>query len=179
MSENKPQVKLATPLPNLHAIVAVCDDWGIGKDGGMLVRNKEDMRSFVAHTKGHTVLMGRKTLESFPGAKPLADRRNVVVSREPSYAPEGVEVAQSLEGALELVGGDDEVWVIGGGQVYAALLPRCATAVVTKNHCVRDADTFFPDLDADPSWNVARVEEGGVTKDGVSFEFVTYEQVAQ
>ncbi len=179
MSENKPQVKKAAPLPNLHAIVAVCDDWGIGKDGGMLVRNKEDMRSFVAHTKGHTVLMGRKTLESFPGAKPLVDRRNVVVSRDASYAPEGVEMAQSLAEALELVGGDDEVWVIGGGQIYAALLPYCATAVVTKNHCVRDADTFFPDLDADPSWKIARVDGGGVTKGGVSFEFVTYKQAAR
>ncbi|MDO4848233.1 MAG: dihydrofolate reductase [Coriobacteriia bacterium] len=179
MSENEPQVKEAvTFLPNLHAIVAVCDDWGIGKDGDMLVRNREDMRSFVAHTKGHTVLMGRKTLESFPDAKPLVDRRNVVISRDPSYAPEGVEMAHSLEEALELVCGDDEVWVIGGGQVYQALVPLCATAVVTKNHCVREADTFFPDLDADPAWHVSEVAEGGATKAGIEFEFVTYEQSA-
>ncbi len=164
------------PLPNLHAIVAVCDDWGIGKDGGMIVSNREDMRSFVAHTKGHTVLMGRKTLESFPSARPLVDRRNVVVTRDTSYRPEGVEAARNLEEALELVHDDEEVWVIGGGEIYRELVPLCATAVVTKNHCVRDADTFFPDLDADPAWSVAHVEEGGITKDGVSFEFVTYER---
>lgn len=175
MSENKPQV---TPLASLHAIVAVCDDWGIGKDGDMLVRNREDMRSFVRHTKGHTVLMGRKTLESFPDAKPLVDRRNVVVSRDATYAPEGVEMARSLEEALELVRNDDEVWVIGGGQIYQALLPYCATAVVTKNHCLREADTFFPDLDEDATWTVSKVEEGGVTKSGIPFEFVTYSRKA-
>ncbi len=176
MSENNPQVKSAAPLPNLHAIVAVCDDWGIGKDGDMLVRNREDMRSFVAHTKGHTVLMGRKTLESFPDAKPLVDRRNVVVSRDESYAPEGVQMARSLDEALNLVRGDDEVWVIGGGQIYQALVPLCATAVVTKNHCVREADTFFPNLDEDESWVVREVKHGGVTKAGIEFDFVTYEQ---
>lgn len=177
MSENNPQVnQVATPLPNLHAIVAVCDDWGIGKDGDMLVRNREDMRSFVAHTKGHTVLMGRKTLESFPDARPLVDRRNVVVSRDDAYNPGGVDMARSLEEALELTRGDDEVWVIGGGQIYQALVPLCSTAVVTKNHCVRDADTFFPNLDNDPTWRVRETAEGGVTKAGIAFDFVTYER---
>ncbi len=161
-------------VPNLYAIVAVCDDWGIGRGGDMLVRNREDMRSFVAHTKGHTVLMGRKTLESFPDAKPLVDRRNIVISRQPGYAPEGVEMAAGLDEALELCRDDDEVWVIGGGQVYQALLPRCAKAVVTKNHCVREADTFFPNLDADPTWKVADVSGEATTKSGIAFEFVTY-----
>lgn len=166
-------MNMSSVLPYFHAIVAVCDDWGIGKSGDMLVRNREDMRSFVRHTKGHTVLMGRKTLESFPDAKPLADRRNIVVSRDKSYAPEGVEMARSIDEAVKLTG-DDEVWVIGGGQIYEALLPRCAEAIVTKNHCLRDADTFFPNLDEDPSWAVARIEDGGVTKSGIPFEFVTY-----
>ena len=164
----------AAVLPNLFAIVAVCDDWGIGRAGDMLVRNREDMRSFVAHTKGHTVLMGRKTLESFPDAKPLVDRRNIVVSRQEGFAPEGVEVAATLDDALALAAGDKEVWVIGGGQVYQALLPRCAKAVVTKNHCVREADTFFPNLDTDPAWKVAETTCGGTTKSGIDFDFVTY-----
>lgn len=166
-------MNMSSVLPNFHAIVAVCDDWGIGKSGDMLVRNREDMRSFVRHTKGHTVLMGRKTLESFPDAKPLADRRNIVVSRDKSYAPEGVEMARSIEEAIKLAG-EDEVWVIGGGQIYEALLSRCAEAIVTKNHCLREADTFFPNLDEEPSWEVADIEDGGVTKSGIPFEFVTY-----
>ena len=166
-------MSMSSVLPNFHAIVAVCDDWGIGKGGDMLVRNREDMRSFVRHTKGRTVLMGRKTLESFPDAKPLTDRRNIVVSRDKSYSPEGVEMARSIEEAIKLAG-DDEVWVIGGGQIYEALLPRCAEAIVTKNHCAREADTFFPNLDENSSWAVARIEDGGVTKSGIPFEFVTY-----
>lgn len=166
-------MNMSSILPNFHAIVAVCDDWGIGKSGDMLVRNREDMRSFVRHTKGHTVLMGRKTLESFPDAKPLVDRRNIVVSRDKNYAPEGVEMARSIEEAI-ILAGDDEVWVIGGGQIYEALLPCCAEAVVTKNHCLREADTFFPNLDEEPSWGVTDIEDGGVTKSGIPFEFVTY-----
>ena len=166
-------MNMSLVLPNFHAIVAVCDDWGIGKNGDMLVRNREDMRSFVRRTKGQTVLMGRKTLESFPGAKPLTDRRNIVVSRDKSYAPEGVEMARSIDEGIELAG-KDEVWVIGGGQVYESLLPRCSEAIVTKNHCLREADTFFPNLDEDPSWNVENIEDGGVTASGVPFEFVTY-----
>ena len=84
------------PLPNLSAIVAVCDDWGIGLDGDMVVSNRADMRHYVRHTKGHTILMGRRTLESFPGGRPLKDRRNVVVTHDKSWTPEGVDVAHSL-----------------------------------------------------------------------------------
>ena len=160
----------------LSAIVAVCDDWGIGLDGGMVVENREDMRHFVACTTGHPVIMGRKTLESFPGGRPLKNRRNVVLTRDASFSPEGVEVAHSAEGALAAVADEDEAWVIGGGQVYELLLPHCQRAVVTRNHCVRPCDTRFPDLDADPAWEVAEVRDGGVTPEGVPFDFVTYER---
>lgn len=160
----------------LSAIVAVCDDWGIGLDGGMVVENREDMRHFVACTTGHPVIMGRKTLESFPGGRPLKNRRNVVLTRDASFSLEGVEVAHSAEEALAAVADEDEAWVIGGGQVYELLLPHCQRAVVTRNHCVRPCDTRFPDLDADPAWEVAEVRDGGVTPEGVPFDFVTYER---
>ena len=160
----------------LSAIVAVCDDWGIGLDGRMVVENREDMRHFVACTTGHPVIMGRKTLESFPGGRPLKNRRNVVLTRDASFSPEGVEVAHSAEEALAAVADEDEAWVIGGGQVYELLLPHCQRAVVTRNHCVRPCDTSFPDLDADPAWEVAEVRNGGVTPEGVPFDFVTYER---
>lgn len=160
----------------LSAIVAVCDDWGIGLDGGMVVENREDMRHFVACTTGHPVIMGRRTLESFPGGRPLKNRRNVVLSRDSSFLTEGVEVVRSVEDALAAVAGDQEAWVIGGGQVYELLLPHCDRAVVTRNHCVRPCDTHFPDLDADPVWKVVETRAGGVTPDGVPFDFVTYER---
>lgn len=160
----------------LSAIVAVCDDWGIGLDGGMVVENREDMRHFVACTTGHPVIMGRRTLESFPGGRPLKNRRNIVLSRDASFSPEGVEVVSSVEEALAAVAGDQEAWVIGGGQVYELLLPHCDRVVMTRNHCVRPCDTRFPDLDADPAWRVVETREGGVTPEGVSFDFVTYER---
>lgn len=171
---------LVSPIPNLAAIVAVCDDWGIGLNGDMLVRNKADMQHFIANTMGHTVLMGRRTLESFPGGRPLKGRRNVVLTRDGAFACEGVEAASSLDEALALVADDNEVWVIGGGQLYRETLPLCSRAIVTKNHCVREADTFFPNLDEDPGWRVASAVstdaagEPLVTSSGIRFEFVDY-----
>ena len=162
---------------DLTAIVAVCDDWGIGLNGGMIVSNREDMRHFVACTTGCTVVMGRKTLESFPGGKPLKNRRNVVLTRDTSFAREGAEVVHSVEEALEAVADDEKVWVIGGDAVYHELLPYCARVVVTKNRCVRPADSFFPNLDEDPAWRVAEQTGEGVTPEGVAYAFVTYERV--
>ena len=158
----------------LSAIVAVCDDWGIGLDGGMVVENREDMRHFVACTTGHPVIMGRKTLESFPGGRPLKNRRNIVLTHDRSFSPEGAEVVHSVEEALSAVADEEEAWVIGGGQVYELLLPHCEKAVVTHNHSVRESDTFFPNLDSDPAWKVDEVREGSITPDGVPFDFATY-----
>lgn len=158
----------------LCAIVAVCDDWGIGLNGGMIVENRADMRHFVSHTTGHPVIMGRRTLESLPGGRPLRNRRNIVLTRDETFSPEGVEVAHTIEEALAAVADEPEAWVIGGGKVYAELLERCARAVVTRNHCVRACDTRFPNLDSDPAWRLAEVREGGVTESGVPFDFATY-----
>lgn len=159
----------------MNAIVSVTSDWAIGKDGGLLVRNKADMQRFVALTMGGTVVMGRKTLESFPGG-PLKGRRNVVISRQEDYAPEGVEVVGSPEAAMAAVAGDapEGVWLIGGESVYRVLLDRCERVYVTKNDCTREADAWFPNLDEDPTWQVESREDGGVTRGGVAFEYVTY-----
>lgn len=166
----------------LKAIVAVCDDWGIGRDGDMVVANRADMRHFVACTKGHPVIMGRKTLESFPGGKPLKNRRNIVLSRDASYAPDGVEVVHSVEEALTAVAGEEVAWVIGGGAVYDQFLPYCTEAVVTHNHVTHKVDTFFPDLASNSSWkvfarsDVSTIEEGQGDA-GVAYEFVTYRRI--
>lgn len=166
-------------MGNLSAIVAVCDDWGIGSNGGMIVENRADMRHFVRCTKGHTVIMGRKTLDSFPGGRPLADRRNIVLTRDASFARAGVEVVHSVEDALDVIAPNEQAWVIGGAEVYRQFLPCCAYAVVTKNHCVRCADTFFPNLDEDDAWTIASTDDGheiqpGEGDEGVVYEFVTY-----
>ncbi len=159
----------------MRAIVAVCRDWGIGKDGDLLVHNKEDMHSFVRHTTGGTVVMGRSTLDSFPGGRPLKNRRNIVLTRQIGFAREGVDVAHSVDEALALVADadPDTVWVIGGASVYRQLLPYCEGAVVTKFDELRDADTFFPDLDADPAFEIAETEEGETCR------FVTYRRIGR
>lgn len=163
----------------VSAIVAVCDDWGIGRNGGMVVANKQDMRHFVNTTTGHPIIMGRKTLESFPGGRPLKNRRNIVLTRDPFFHREGVEVVHSVERALDLVAEEDEAWVVGGGQIYQQLLPYCNRAVVTKNHCLRAADAYFPNLDQDEGWELVEETEPvtlgrGEGDEGVSFSFATY-----
>ena len=165
----------------LSAIVAVSDDWGIGYEGDMIVSNRADMKHFVSCTTGHPVIMGRKTLDSFPGGRPLKNRRNIVLTRDEHFAREGVEVVHSVDEARAAVADEDEAWVIGGEEVYRQFLPYCAQAVVTKNHCLRLADTHFPNLDEDETgdWFVfeesepARIGEDEEDS-GIEYRFVTY-----
>lgn len=171
-------------MTKLKAVVAVCEDWGIGCAGGMVVENRADMRHFVRLTTGHAVIMGRRTLESLPGGRPLRNRRNIVLTRDVAFASEGVEVAHSLDEALALAAGEDEAWVIGGGAVYGELLPACEEAVVTFMRCLRDVDTFFPNLDADPSWVLADESQPAVIAEGegdagVPYTFRTYRRASE
>ena len=172
----------------LKAIVAVCDDWGIGLEGRLLVDNREDMRHFVRSTRGGVVIMGRKTLESFPGGRPLRGRHNIVVSSRDDYevpaSGEGTTamVVRDLDEALAAAASEADArgcdaWVIGGESVYRQLLPSCGEVVVTKNHVTLPADSFFPNLDEDPDWQVVLKEPGGITPEGVAFEYVTYHRV--
>lgn len=145
----------------------------------MVVSNRADMRHFVRCTKGHAVIMGRRTLESFPGGRPLKDRRNIVLTRDASFARAGVETASSIEEALDAVAGEDVAWVIGGGAVYRQLLPFCSEAEVTLNRAVHPADTFFPNLDEDPAWELARETDPasvapGEGDEGLIYTFRTY-----
>jgi dihydrofolate reductase len=159
----------------MNAIVAVCRNWGIGYQGALLVHSKVDMHRFVELTMGGTVIMGRKTLESFPGG-PLKGRRNVVVTHDPAALPDGAEGVCSPADALAAVAAEDpdKVWLIGGESVYRALLGQCTRIYVTKFDVEKPADAFFPNLDGDPAWAVERVEDAGVTTKGTPLSFVTY-----
>lgn len=163
----------------MNAIVSICRDWGIGYHGRLLVKNKADMKYFVEHTTGGVVIMGRATLLGFPHQAPLKNRRNIVLSHDEHLVIDGAEVVHSAEEALDAVSDvdPDKVWVIGGQSAYKQLLPYCTRAYVTKNDVAYPADAFFPDLDAHPDWKVEKREDGGVTEDGVRFEFVTYKHV--
>lgn len=159
----------------LIAIVAVDRNWGIGKDDALLAHIPADMRFFREHTTGHPVIMGRKTLESFPGGRPLKNRKNIVITRNPFYEVEGAVVVPTIDAAIEQAG-DEDAYVIGGGSVYRQLIDCCDLAYVTKIDAEFEADTFFPDLDANPRWEL--VEEGEVMEhEGLQFRFTTYRAV--
>lgn len=156
----------------MNVIVAVDRNWAIGKDGDQLVYISEDLKHFKELTTGHPVILGRKTLATFPGGRPLKGRRNLVLSRNPGFAPEGAEVFRDLPSLLAAARSD--AFVVGGASVYAALLDKCDTAYVTKiGGRFPEADCFFPDLDASPEWEVA--EEGPeLEEEGLTFHYVTY-----
>lgn len=155
----------------MQAIVAVSQSWGIGKGGDLLFRLPSDLRRFKAMTTGHTVIMGRKTLDSLPGGKGLPHRRNLVLSRQSDFAPDRAEVIHSVEDILKTA--EDDTFVIGGQQVYEQLLPYCARVYVTKVLSDPEADAFFPDLDKLPEWKVASAGEM-LTENGLSFQYVEY-----
>ncbi len=159
----------------MNAIVSVTEDWGIGYKGELLVRNRVDMQFFKNNTMGGTVICGQNTFESFPGGA-LEGRRNIVLSLDPSFEAPGIEVFASINDALNALHDTDsnDVWVIGGESIYRQLLPMCNRALVTKNAVQLTADAYFPNLDEDPTWHVESIEEGGVTKAGIPFSFVTY-----
>ncbi len=158
----------------MQAIVAVDQNWGIGCEGELLFHLKADLQRFRALTSGHTVIMGRKTLLSLPGSRPLPKRRNIVLSQNTNFAPEGVEMVRSVQQAVEAA--EKDAFCIGGGSIYRQLLPWCQRVYVTKIYADAPADTFFPDLDADPHWKVAETseiwEEGGVR-----FQYIDYVRV--
>ena len=145
----------------MKLIVAVDKEWGIGKEGKLLTSIPNDMKFFREMTTGHVVVMGRKTLESFPGGKPLRDRVNIVLTRDPDYAKEGVTVVHDTEALKEALQPypEDEVFVIGGETIYRQLIDACDTAYITKIDHVFDADAFFPDIDAMPDWQLCNKSE--------------------
>lgn len=155
----------------MNLIVAVDENWAIGKGGDQLVYISADLKRFKELTTGHPVILGRKTLATFPGGRPLKNRRNLILSATPGYAVEGAEVFPDAESLLETA--PEDAFVIGGESVYRALLDRCDTAYVTKILASFPADRWFPNLDTHPDWAVA--EEGDVLEeDGIRFQYVTY-----
>lgn len=158
----------------MKAIAAVDKNWGIGRDGGLLFHIPEDMRFFRETTKGAAVIMGRKTLESFPGGRPLPGRLNIVLTRDPTYAPEGVTAVPTAEEAERTaLDSGRPVFVIGGGEIYSLFLDRCEECLITKVDAAPEADAFFPDLDRRKDWILA--EEGEEREfEGLKFRFTAY-----
>lgn len=145
----------------MNLIVAVDKNWAIGKNNKLLVSIPDDMKFFRETTKGHVVVMGRKTLESFPNGKPLKNRTNIVITRDKNYkADDAIIVHDEQELKEELTKYDsDDIYVIGGESVYRMLLDECKVAHVTYVDYAYDADTYFPNLDENPNWVLAEESE--------------------
>jgi dihydrofolate reductase len=156
----------------MELIVAVYDDWGIGKDGDQPIALSADRKFFRQMTKGSTVIVGRKTLMAFPGGNPLPNRENVVLTRQDVSIP-GVTVCHSVEEAAKACENAERTFVIGGGTVYRQMLPLCDTAYITKVHVTPESDTYFPNLDEDPLWECTEILQSG-EENGIYYEMCLY-----
>ena len=158
----------------MELIVAVYDDWGIGRDGTQPIALTADRKFFRETTRGAMVIVGRRTIEDFPGKKPLPGRVNVALTRSAEEIP-GFTVCHSPEEAMELAKSAESCFVIGGGSIYQQMLPFCDKAYVTKVHACPDSDTYFPNLDEDPQWHLSEVLLSG-EENGVGYEMCLYER---
>lgn len=160
----------------MNAIVAVDEKWGIGQNGALLARISADLRRFKELTTGHAVILGRKTLQTFPGGRPLPGRENLIMSTTMDAAPEGARVFRDLDSLLAYAPKD--AFVIGGASVYCGLLSYCDKVYVTKIYKAFPADAYFPNLDEKGGWHITETE-GPFEEKGLRFSYVTYERVKQ
>lgn len=161
----------------MKIIVAADKNWGIGKNNQLLVSIPADMKMFRQETTGKVVVMGRKTLESFPGGLPLKNRTNIVLTKNKNYDAKGAAVVHTMEELLEEIKKypSDQVYCIGGDSVYKQLLPYCDTAFVTKIDFAYEADSYFPNLDEMEDWKIAGESEEQTYFD-LEYRFVRYER---
>jgi len=157
------------------AISAVDKNWAIGNQGHLLISLPEDQKGvFKKYTAGHTVVYGRKTLETFPGQRLLPDRVNIIMSRSFEYEKEGAMVLHSvseLEDFLSLTA--DEVYLIGGASLYNSLIELCDRAIIKAEF---EADCWFPNLDEDPAWELVEEEPPVMSAKGVEFTVKHYKR---
>ncbi len=161
----------------MNIIAAVDANWAIGNKNRLLTSIPADMKFFREKTTGHVVVMGRKTLESFPNGLPLKNRTNIVLTANRSYQAKGAIIVHTKEELLEELKKYDseELYVIGGGSIYEMLLPYCDTAYITKIDHVYAADTYFPNLDKMDDWEMTDVSEEQTCFD-LEYVFAKYER---
>ena len=163
----------------MNIIVAADKNWAIGKNNKLLVSIPQDMKFFRETTTGKVVVMGRKTLESFPGGQPLKKRVNIVLTSDKNYHVNGADIVHSIDALLEELKKypAEDIYVIGGESIYRQLLPYCDKAYVTKIEHAYDADTFFPNLDEDPQWRMTKTSDEQTYLD-LEYEFTIYERLS-
>ena len=161
----------------MQAIVAVDSNWAIGHKGKLLVSIPADQKNFRNLTTGNTIVYGRKTLETFPQQVVLPNRRNIILSTREDYTVKNAEVAHSKEELLELIKDvdTDSVFIIGGSSVYNEFIDECDTAIVTFIDKEYQADSYFPNLDKDPNWELVDESDEQVYFD-ITYTYRTYKR---
>lgn len=161
----------------MNIIVAVDSHWGIGYNNKLLVSIPSDMKFFREMTTGKVVVMGRKTLESFPNGLPLKNRTNIVLTKNKDYKVKGALVFHSPEEVLEELEkyNSEDIFIIGGESIYRQFLPYCSVAHVTKIDHEYQADAFFPNLDAMEDWEITADSEEQTYFD-LEYAFLKYEK---
>ena len=162
----------------MNLIVAVDENWAIGYKNELLIRIPADMKMFRQETTGKVVVLGRKTLETFPGGQPLKNRTNIILSTNKNYKVKDATVVHSVEELLEELKNyaDEDIYIIGGETIYRQLLPYCNVAHITKIDRSYEADAYFPNLDTDPAWEVT-AESDEQSYFDTTYAFVKYERV--
>ena len=159
----------------MEAIVAVNADWGIGAQGTQSVVLRADRKHFREITGSDAVIVGRRTMEDFPGGRPLKGRHNIVVTRQ-NIEIEGAEVVHSTEEALAAAERQERCLVIGGASVYRQFFPHLTRVFITKIDLTPHSDSFFPNLDEDPAW-ICTESGPWLEEDGLRYQFCTYERI--
>lgn len=162
----------------MNLIVNADKNWGIGKNNELLVHIPNDMKMFRQTTIDKVVVMGRKTLESFPNGMPLPRRINIVLTRDEDYKVKGAVIVHSKEELLEELKNyaDEDIFIIGGESIYRMMLPYCNVAYVTRTDYAYDADTYFPNLDEMSEWKLTSIGEEETYFD-IEYRFLKYEKV--
>ena len=163
----------------MNIIVAADKNWAIGKDNKLLVSIPADMKMFRQETTGKVVVMGRKTLESFPGKKPLKNRVNIVLTSDNSYQVDGAVIVHDMDELHEELKkyNSQDIYVIGGESIYRQLLDECDVAHITKIDFSYEADAWFPNLDEKEEWVVTADSEEQTYFD-LEYYFYKYEKKA-
>jgi len=162
----------------MNIIAAVDQNWGIGYKNRLLTRIPNDLKNFRKMTLGKVVVMGRKTLESFPGGQPLELRTNIVLTTDRQYKAKGCILLHSMEELQEELKkyNPDDLYIIGGGSIYEQMLPQCNTAFITRIHHKFQADTYFPNLDEMEEWKMVEESEEYTCHD-LEYFFTKYERM--
>lgn len=161
----------------MNIIASADKNWGIGNKGQLLAHVSADMKFFKSKTVGNTVILGRKTLATFPGGKPLKDRENIILTTDKAFDGQGAAVVHSVEELKDYIKdrNSESLYVIGGGTVYSQLMELCDTAYITKFDKEYEADTFIENLDRAEDWYLAEESEPMEEK-GTVYCFCTYKR---